>query len=72
MHDAPLSAISGLTSNENYKEAIDILKQRYADYQVHINPHKENMLKVSPVTSIDYLEQLRMQETTRLTSVSEI
>ena len=72
LHDAPLLAISGLTSNENYKEAIDILKQRYADSQVHINAHMETMLKVSPVTSIDNLAQLRKQETTRLKSVSEI
>ena len=55
-----LDAVSGLSlSNENYKEAVDLLMKRFGDSQVLISAHMESLLKVKRLKSADDLEALR-------------
>ena len=50
MADSALSAISGLSLNsENYKEAIDILQQRYGNIQVLICAHMTKFVELPKI-----------------------
>ena len=56
-----LSAVAGLALNmENYKEAIDILKDRFGNEQVLISAHMESLLRISKIKSRDNVKGLRM------------
>ena len=45
-----LDAISGLTlSMENYKEAIQLLKNRFGNEQLLISAHMESLIKISKI-----------------------
>ena len=55
-----LATISGLTLNsENYKEALDILIERYGNHQVLISAHRETLVKITTVKFMENLEALR-------------
>ena len=48
-----LSSIQGLTlTSENYKDAVEILRERYGNKQLLINTHMETLLNTKPVTSV--------------------
>ena len=54
------ATISGFKiSDENYKLAIDLLKERYDNKQLLISTHMNNLLKLEPVTSLDEILLLR-------------
>jgi hypothetical protein len=54
------SAIDGIAlTNENFKLAIDILKERFANPQLLISSHMDSLLKLSSVSDIDQLSKLR-------------
>ena len=49
-----LANISGLTLNsENYKEALDILIDRYGNPQVLISAHMETLVKINKVKNLE-------------------
>ena len=55
-----LSTISGLTlSNDNYKEAVTILNNRYGNEQVQINAHMDTLMKLEKIKSMNNVKQLR-------------
>ena len=55
-----LATISGLTLNsENYKEALNILIDRYGNPQVLISAHMETLVKINKVKNMENLEALR-------------
>ena len=55
-----LATISGLTLNsENYKEALDILIDRYRNPQVLTSARIETLVKINRVKNIENLEVLR-------------
>ena len=52
--------ISGLTlTSENYKEAIDLLRQRYANPQVLISAHMKKFVSLNNVKSVHDVKGLR-------------
>ena len=52
--------IEGLSlSNENYKAALDILKDRFGNEQILISAHMNNLLKLEPIKSIANMHGLR-------------
>ena len=54
-----LATISGLTLNsENYKEALNILIDRYGNPQVLISAHMEALVKINKVKNMENLEAL--------------
>ena len=54
-----LATISGLTLNsQNYKEALDILIDRYGNPQVLITAHMETLVKINKVKNMENLEAL--------------
>ena len=56
-----LSAVAGLALNsENFKEAIDVLKDRFGNKHVLISAHMESLLKISKIKSRDNVKGLRM------------
>ena len=56
-----LSAVAGLALNsKNYKEAIDILKDRFGNEQVLISAHMESLLRISKIKSRDNVKGLHM------------
>ena len=56
-----LSAVSGLTLNsENYKEAIQLLPDRFGNKQVLISAHMESLLKINKIKSRENIKGLRM------------
>ena len=56
-----LSAVSGLTLNsDNYKEEVDILKDRFGNEQVLISAHMESLLRINKITSRHDVKGLRM------------
>ena len=56
-----LDAISGLAlSMENYKEAIQLLKNRFGNEQLLISAHMESLLKISKIRSRENIKELRM------------
>ena len=55
-----LATISGLTLNsENYKEALDILIDRYGNPQVLISAHMETLVKINKLKNMENLGALR-------------
>ena len=55
-----LDSITGLTlSSENYKDALDILRDRYGNEQVLISAHMQSLLKIRKIKSIDNIKSLR-------------
>ena len=55
-----LATISGLTLNsQNYKEALDILIDRYGNPQVLISAHMETLVKINKVKNMENFEPLR-------------
>ena len=53
--------MSGLTLNsDNYKEAVDILKDRFGNEQVLISAHMESLLRINKITSRHNVKGLRM------------
>ena len=55
-----LATISSLTLNyENYKEALDILIDRYGNPQALISAHMETLVKINKVKNMENLEALR-------------
>lgn len=55
-----LDSIKGLNLNsENYKEAIDILCERYGNEQVLISAHMQSLLKIQKIRSKDNIKSLR-------------
>ncbi|XP_065678959.1 uncharacterized protein LOC136093693 [Hydra vulgaris] len=55
-----LSSISGLSlSNENYKVALDILKERYENKQNMISSHMRKLLSFERLHSVNKTEKLR-------------
>ena len=46
-------------TNDNYKEALDILKSRYGDPQLIITYHMNNLLNIENVNSLSDLKKLR-------------
>ena len=58
--DSANSVISGLTlTSENYKEAIDLLRQRYANPQVLISAHMKTFVSLNSFKSFNDLKGLR-------------
>ena len=56
-----LSAVAGRAFNsQTYKEAIDILKDRFDNEQVLISAHMESLLRISKIKSRDNVKGLRM------------
>ena len=56
-----LSAVGGLALNsENYKEAIQILRDRFGNEQVLISAHMESLLRINKIKSRDNIKGLRM------------
>lgn len=56
-----LSAVAGLALNSKYyKEAIDILKDRFGNEQVLISAHMESLLRISKIKSRDNVKGLHM------------
>ena len=52
--------ISGLTlTSENYKEAMDLLRQRYANPQVLISAHMKKFVSLSNVKSVHDIKCLK-------------
>ena len=52
--------IEGLSlSKENYKAALDILKDRFGNEQILISVHMNNLLKLEPIKSIAFMRGLR-------------
>ncbi|XP_065675822.1 uncharacterized protein LOC136092029 [Hydra vulgaris] len=55
-----LSSISGLSlSNENYKVALDILKERYDNKQNMISSHMKKLLSLERVHNLNKIDRLR-------------
>ena len=55
-----LATISGLTLNsENYKEALNILIDRYGNPQALISAHMETLVNINKVKNMENLEALR-------------
>ena len=55
-----LSTVTGLAlSSDNYKEAINLLVERFGNPQVLISAHLDALIKVKKVTSLEHLESLR-------------
>ena len=58
--DSANSVISGLTlTSENYKEAMDLLRQRYANPQVLISAHMKKFVSLSNVKSVHDIKALK-------------
>ena len=58
--DSANSVISGLTlTSENYKEAMDLLRQRYANPQVLISAHMKKFVSLSNVKSVHDIKCLK-------------
>ena len=58
--DSANSVISGLTlTSENYKEAIDFLRQRYVNPQVLISAHMKKFVSLNNVKSVHDVKGLR-------------
>ena len=58
--DSANSVISGLTlTSEKYKEAIDLLRQRYANPQVLISAHMKTFVSLNSVKSFNDVKGLR-------------
>ena len=58
--DSTNSVISGLTlTSENYKEAIDLLRQRYANPQVLISAHMKKFVSLNNVKIVHDVKGLR-------------
>ena len=56
-----LDSVQGLNLNsENYKEAIELLTDRYGNEQVLISAHMQSLLKIQKVRSKDNVKGLRM------------
>ena len=56
-----LDSVQGLNLNsENYKEAIDLLTDRYGNEQILISAHMQSLLKIQKVRSKDNVKGLRM------------
>ena len=54
-----LTTISGLTLNsQNYKEALDIVIERYGNPQVLISAHMETLFKIKKLKNMENLEAL--------------
>ncbi|XP_028403430.1 uncharacterized protein LOC114526129 [Dendronephthya gigantea] len=54
------TTVSGLTlSSENYKDAIDILRDRFGNEQVLISAHMESLLKIDKIRSVSNVKGLR-------------
>ena len=48
------AAILGWTlTSENYKEAIQVLHDRFGNEQILISPHVESLLKINKIRSIE-------------------
>lgn len=55
-----LGAVSGLNlSSENYKEAIELLRERFGNEQVLISAHMESLLKITKIKSKENIKGLR-------------
>ncbi|XP_066930926.1 uncharacterized protein [Clytia hemisphaerica] len=55
-----LDSIKGLTLNsDNYKEAIEILCERYGNEQVLISSHMQSLLRIQKIRSKDNIKSLR-------------
>lgn len=55
-----LKSVSGLTlSTENYKEALDLLKERYGNEQVLVSAHMEALLKIQKIRNCSDIKGLR-------------
>ena len=60
MVEPDLATISGLTLNsENYKEALNILIDRYGNPQALISAHMETLVNINKVKNMENLEALR-------------
>ena len=58
--DTASDCISGLSlTSQNYKEAIDILKERYANPQIIISTHMEALVKLPYVRDVNNVKDLR-------------
>ena len=52
--------VTGLSLTEaNYKEALEILEQRYGNKQTIVNSHMSELVSFSPVKSINATRRLR-------------
>ena len=60
LEGSAVNAISGLSlTNSNYKEAIDLLQERYGNKQVIISRHMESLMQLPAVSDDDDLKKLR-------------
>lgn len=60
MEGSAISAISGLPlTSANYKEAVDLLKERFGDKQVVISKHMEILMQLPVVNDDNDLKKLR-------------
>ena len=60
LKDKALSSVKGLTlSNENYAQALNLLKERFGNPQVLISVHLDALIKIKKVKSVDNVEALR-------------
>ena len=61
LYDSTKLRISGLSlSSENYKEAIDLLKQRYGNTQVLINAFMKKLVQLPAVQNSNNVKWLRL------------
>ena len=52
--------ISGLAlTNDNYHEAVILLKERFGNRQLLINTHMDSFIKLQPVKSMNHIRELR-------------
>ena len=57
---AAAETIAGLTiTNDNYKEAIELLKKRFGDKQIILSKHIEHLMEIPKVTLNEDLKKLR-------------
>ena len=60
LHGDALRLVTGLSlTEENYKEALEILEQRYGNEQTIVNSHMSELVSLVPVTSINATKRLR-------------
>jgi len=55
-----LRLVTGLSlTDQNYKEALQILEQRYGNKQTIVNSHMRELVSLPPVTSVNATRRLR-------------
>ena len=73
MRDSANTVISGLTlTSENYKEAIDLLRQQYSNPQVLTSAHMKRFVSLNNVKSVHDVKGLRILSETVESSIRNL